>query len=235
MRTEYVLGVDLGQVHDYTAATVVEVLHTEPEDERHRQLVFEARRKGLPPPALAPPVYHARHLERWRGLTYPRITAEVKWLMGTLPGPATLVVDGTGVGRAVVDGMREAGLTPKPVTITSGMSVNRGAGGYFRVPKVDLVGVVAVLLQAERLKIARQLSLTPILAEELRTFEVRHGALGRDSFGVAASWRQDAHDDLVLALACALWWAERRGRYDANRYEDARVAGSDAMGQREAE
>jgi hypothetical protein len=67
---------------------------------------------------------------------------------------------------------------------------------------------VQVCLQAGRLKIASALPEAATLTKELQDFQMKITlATGHDSYG---AWREGAHDDLVLALACALWCGERR-------------------------
>jgi hypothetical protein len=46
------------------------------------------------------------------------------------------------------------------------------------------------------------------LTEELQNFQMKVSLdTGHNSYG---AWREGAHDDLVLALACALWCGERQ-------------------------
>ncbi len=61
------------------------------------------------------------------------------------------------------------------------------------------------MLQSGRLKIAPELPNAAILVQELQSFEVRITPSGHATY--AADWRQGTHDDLVLSLACALWFA----------------------------
>jgi hypothetical protein len=50
--------------------------------------------------------------------------------------------------------------------------------------------------------------LVPELVKELETFNVKVNIrTAHDSY---EAWRESDHDDLVLALALACWWAERR-------------------------
>ena len=52
-----------------------------------------------------------------------------------------------------------------------------------------------------------------MLQPELQTFRVKVNALtAHESF---EAWRERDHDDLVLAVACAIWWGEQR-RYKAD-------------------
>ena len=181
----FVLGVDLGQVHDYTAACVVE--RTAPETH-------------------IPPLYEVRHLDRAPlGTSYPAVVAHVGRLMGSpeLRERTRLVVDGTGVGRPVVDLLWQAGMRAVSVTITSGQRVTGGLNSW-RVPKRDLVSNLQVLLQSSRLRIAADLPQAEALLDELLEFRVHVSDAGRDSWGAGRD-----HDDLVLALAIAGWFGER--------------------------
>ena len=74
--------------------------------------------------------------------------------------------------------------------------------------KKDLVGVLQVLLQEKRLKVAPALEHAAMLATELQQFQLK--AISLDP--CAVEWREQPHDDLVLAVAVAAWQAERRGR-----------------------
>jgi hypothetical protein len=149
--------------------------------------------------------------------TYPTIVAHTRTLVGALrarqPKPAVdLIVDYTGVGRAVADLLEEAGLGMPVtlVTITGGDVVTRGERGEQRVPKRDLAAVVQVCLQSERLHIAETLPLARTLTDELVNIRVKVSLAGHDSYGAGAEWREGNHDDLVLALALATWQGENR-------------------------
>ncbi len=147
----------------------------------------------------------------------------------------TLVIDQTGVGRPVIDLLREANLpaTIVPVTITGGDDVTGNSSGY-RVPKRDLVSAIQVLLQQRRLRWASSLAGADDLAQELASFRISISETAHDSYGA----RSGAHDDLVLALSLAVWAAEhgigplkplygweswaRVGRREALRWQRAR-------------
>ena len=191
----FVVGLDLGQAQDYTAWVVGQM------------------REAAPDAAT----YDIVHIDRVRGATYPTIVEHTRHLVGALrardPRPVVdLVVDYTGVGRAVADLLEDADLRVPVtlVTITGGDSVTRGERGEQRIPKRDLAAVVQVCLQGERLRIAADLPLATILTDELVTFRVKISLGGHDSYGAGADWRDGHHDDLVLALALALWHGENR-------------------------
>ena len=168
----YIVGVDLGQAQDPTAITVAETHN---------------------------PDIHVRHLERLPlGTPYPQVFERIVTLMEKLPG-ASLVVDATGVGRAVLDHMAE--LEPVPVTITGGRLTSFD-GKMWRVPKRTLLRPLVAATESGRLKVARGLREAEAFQRELHAFQRRTTAHGSSTFeGVGA------HDDLVIAAALVCWWA----------------------------
>lgn len=201
----YLIGCDLGQALDYTAIVVAEQLPGISTDKARYQIPF---------------------LERWHPHRYGDVITRVATIVQklrapvhvvgddgryeTMRAPVTLVVDRTGVGRAVGDQFTDAALDVdlQLVTITGGDSVTKD-GESLRVPKRDLAGVVAVLLQSSRLEITKDSPHSETLRSELRNFRVKISASGHDSYGAGDDWRENAHDDLVLATALALWAGEQ--------------------------
>jgi len=171
------IGADLGQAQDPTALAVAEV-HT--------------------------PEFHVRHLERLPlGTPYPKVVERIGDLVDRLPG-AALVVDATGVGRAVLDQMNEAGLAPVAVTITGGRHTSYD-GAMWRVPKQALLRPLVAVTEAGRLKVAEGLTDAEALQQELLAFQRRITESGNNAFeGVGE------HDDLVIAVALACWWPSVR-------------------------
>ena len=194
----YIVSLDLGQSMDYSACVVVE---------RQQPPTDETVLGSTLPPAQ----YAVRFIKRWELATpYPVIVKDVATLVAQSPldGNNRLIVDHTGCGRPVVDLIKQAGLRPVAVSIHGGDRVSQDGMDY-RVPKRDLVGVVAVLLQQSRLHIAQGLPQTPILIQELLNFKVRlDPSTAHDAY---SAWREQDHDDLVLALALACWWGDRFG------------------------
>jgi hypothetical protein len=198
----FLIGLDLGQAQDPTALAVV---HANGE---------QCFAQGT----TAADQYTVPHLERFTlGTSYPKIVERVlELLVQRQPGRDTqplrhckLVVDRTGVGRAVVDLFKE--VLPKTVpmvavTITAGHHATFVAADGWNVPKKELVGVLQALLQTRRMKIAKDLPNAQVLAQELANFQVKLTAAANETFG---AWREGQHDDLVLALAIAAWVAER--------------------------
>jgi hypothetical protein len=207
-RMPFYVGLDLGQAADYTALAVV-------------QSVAEVNQAGGVDKNL-----HLRHLERYElGTPYPQIADNVAALMRderltpneydpsrlrVFRREPQLIVDDTGVGRAVADLLKTKGLKFRAVTITGGDEVNAVGGGRYRVPKRDLVGALEVPFHTGKLKIAEGMDLWPTLKKELLNFRRKIDLrTAHDSY---EHWREGDHDDLVLAAALACWWITyRRG------------------------
>lgn len=205
-KPDYLVGVDLGQTSDYTAICVIE-MHTTGEGR-------EAER-----------TYHVRHLDRLPlGTPYPeqveavsRVVELVKqqqaanaspWRSDPKPRPPRLIVDQTGVGRPVVDMLRSAGHRNLTAVTIHGGDTSTSEGLQHRVPKRELVAIVQVLLQTNRLAIAASLPHAQTLSKELLAFKVSFSKTGHDTYG--NDWRENDHDDLVLAVALAVWAGDRR-------------------------
>ena len=215
----YLLGVDLGQAQDYTALCVLEPTAHDTGRERLLSLGVRVDGEEVIPPTTSPVYSHAyavRHLERLpKGTPYPAQVAKVKTLIESLKSQGArleLVADQTGVGRAVVNMLEDADLSPVAISITGGDTVTC-EGRTYKVPKRDLVSTVQVLLQSQRLTISSGLPLAKTLVSELLGFKVNISVKGHDSYGNdVGEWRESAHDDLVLAVALAAWYGEHTNR-----------------------
>jgi hypothetical protein len=200
----YILSVDLGQTIDPTAIAVVERVLPPPVG-----FYFDDDGREIEAPFTGRPTYHATWLERLPlGTSYVAGVARVRSMLARPPllGHCDLVIDRTGVGRAVYDLFVEAGLDPIGITITGGDNEHRETDrSGWRVSKLALVSRLQALLHAGELKIAKSLPEAPALAAELQDFRATISESGNASFGA----RSGRHDDLVLALACATWWAAR--------------------------
>jgi len=179
----YCVGVDLGQKRDHTAVAVVE--------------------RGTH--------YYVRHLDRMPlGTPYPGVVARVLEMVqdDELRGRCALVVDGTGVGTPVVDLLREArlGCELAAVTITGGERESQN-GSVWSVPKRDLIAGVQLVLEQGELRIARELREAGALVRELLDMRMTMADGGRVRLGADGSRE---HDDLVIALALAVWRGKRK-------------------------
>lgn len=201
----YTVGLDLGQVNDYSALAVVERVQVLPPGvslehyERHRE------RPEYMLPTLTEEV-RVVHLQRWQlGTPYHAVVDEVTTLMRTEQlTDALLSVDATGVGRGVMDMFRDAYMSgrmgsypPQAITITAGEK-SHGSN----VTKRDLLSALLLPIQQGRLRIAAGLALGDVLERELTSFRMRLSTGGRDTYEVQRR-EGEGHGDLVIAVALA--------------------------------
>jgi hypothetical protein len=194
----FIIGVDLGQASDYTAISVLERVPKFKED------------KNAPINYPAPIVtceYHLRWLERIRHKSYIHIVDRLKVLTRheEVINEHVMLVDSTGVGRGIMDIMNDERMRPIGITIHAGNRVSDYDGG-FNIPKRDLVGSLQVLFQTGRIKIPQEIELIDELVAELQNFRVKFTQTGHDTY---EAWRENDHDDLVLSLSMAAWYAAK--------------------------
>ena len=136
-----VAGVDLGQSADFTALVIVQ---STPTAYQQSYLAPDPEIGALAPQEMTlygPPV---SHLVRWAqrfplNTSYVAIAQAVAHRVRSVPCPCPLVIDRTGVGRAVVDVIWRTGLQPNAVTFTSGVVAHKVGPFEYNVPKADLV------------------------------------------------------------------------------------------------
>ena len=191
---EFFIGIDLGQMRDYSAVTILQ------QDFKYKSIHTKI------------PIYNVRHLERIKlGTSYPKIVYRLEMLLQKPEihhAQKVVLIDQTGVGQAVVDMMRQSDIKNViGINITGGSSVNEIEGG-FNVPKKELVAALQVLIQSERIKIVKGLEFAEVLKQEILNFKVKlDEKTGHESF---EAWREQEHDDLVLSTAIACWYAFRQ-------------------------
>ena len=188
----YIMGVDLGQASDPTAMCVVYAYAEREHANAPLQNFFD--------------VVHLQRLPL--GTSYPAIVCEVGVMLTRHPlkDGCELVIDETGVGRAVGDIFATRGLKPIRVTITGGNEEAQSGSRRYTVPKSLLISLVDARLHTGELRISKDLKEASALEEEFKEFRRHVSEAGRYSF----SAREGKHDDLVLAVAIALWRAARR-------------------------
>jgi hypothetical protein len=208
-KTRFVVGVDLGQSSDPTAIAVLE----------HISGVMDAsndflRHTGLSTEFQTPAEFvDVRHLERLPlGLSYVDVVQRVKDLLSRPPltrtddhPAAELIIDSTGVGKAVADIFSDAGLKFQAVTITAGNEATCAGRDRWNVAKTILISNVDAMLHTGTLRFAAALSEAGTMKDELLDFRRRLSDAGRATYAA----RTGRHDDLVLAVAIAAWWIAR--------------------------
>jgi hypothetical protein len=197
----YFVGADIGQAQDYSAISMLEFVLRK---RRNVQGGWEPREVEI-----TRDVYHVRHLERLPLKTpYPEIAERLARMFEhpRLASEGVLIVDATGVGKPVTDLLRQKGLWPVEVIITGGYNVGQHDYGY-TVPKRDLVTALHTLVQGGRFKCSNKFEAAALLQEELQNFHYKiDRATGHESY---EAWRESVHDDLVLSVAVAAWYATR--------------------------
>jgi len=196
---QYYAGLDLGELRDFSALTILEKLTT------------LAGRDPVSFAWLTEIRWNVRLLKRWKlGTTYPEIIADLCDLFDRWPlrGAVRLAIDSTGAGLPVLRAMQRANLKAAGITgvvISAGSAENRLVDGRISVPKRNLVSQVAILLQQGKLKIAADLPEAQALVRELLNFRAKISETGHDTY---EAWRSGDHDDLVLSAALAVWLAK---------------------------
>lgn len=203
----FIAGLDVGQMNDVSALVIVE---------REMRLLY----------GRLEPYFFAGYLERIPLQTpYPAMVRGVRDRVEKLPQDlgTALIVDATGVGRPVVDQFREGWtsfdrFTQRPITLpgkpsivaltltasTEPRKIERWDEQY--VPKRDVIMTLMLTLQQDRLQAAAGLGELMMLIQEARNFQWKVSKAGDDLYG---QWREGKHDDLLLAVAIAVWWGTR--------------------------
>ena len=227
----YSVGVDLGQASDFTAIAVLkkEIVPPEtamfsPVGDRPGNRLVEGRI-----------VYDLVYLKRPKlGTPYDTIAKRVADLICELEpqgafgelGQVTLSVDGTGVGRGVVDMLRaefhrrgamsSSASLPRvdfrPVSITgsnTSLKKPQRTNAYWSLPKRDLIFPAVAAFQQSKIRIAKGITDRSALVHELKNYSRKTNiATGNMVF---EPWREAEHDDLLFGLCLALWgWQQRR-------------------------
>jgi Terminase RNaseH-like domain len=226
----YSVGVDLGQANDFTAIAVLEKKIVPPETAMFSPVGKHPGNRLVEGDI----VYDLVYLKRPKlGTPYDTIARKVADLVCELEpqgafgelGQVTLSVDGTGVGRGVVDMLdtefKRRGTTSKSipkvdfrrVSVTGSQTTLKRptrTDGYWSVPKKDLVFPAVAAFQQGKIRIGKVAD-REALVNELKNYRrTTNIATGNMAF---EPWRESDHDDLLFAVCLALWgWQTRRGQ-----------------------
>jgi hypothetical protein len=223
------VGCDLGQAADFSAIAVLKKEIVPPRDAMFSPVGEHPGNRLVE----GDTVYDLVYLKRPKlGTPYDTIAKRVADLVCELEpegafgelGQVTLSVDGTGVGRAIVDLLdaefKRRGATSKGaprvdfrrVSVTgSQTSLKRPtrSGGYWSVPKHELIFPCVAAFQQGKVRLAKGIKDRDALVSELKNYRRKVNiATGGLQF---EPWRESEHDDLLFALCLALWgWETRR-------------------------
>jgi hypothetical protein len=185
----FILSLDPAQLKDWSAVAVIEMKYV---------------------PAGASKAHFGYDLvamNRKQGLPYDQI---VDWVVRTQKNPAfnkgepcTCIVDATGVGVAVKDMLKAKGIRPKAITITTGEAYSR-VGAEYHVGKARLIGKFLGAFDAGKVHVNPNMPIWPQVEREMLSFRAEMSSQGRVKMEAAPG----EHDDLLLALAMAVWYGE---------------------------
>lgn len=197
-------GIDIGQVQDNTTVAIVERIRARARADLHHALVEQAREEAAAQPAKL----QLRHLERLQlGTPYPE---QVEILRELLHRPqirgVQTYLDATGVGLGPYQMLRKVGVRDlHAIKITGSVGAAKEVPGGWNVGKAELVNAVQIEMQTGRLGTSMKIPHVGQLVHELRNFRARQSPSGSLSFNA----REGQHDDLVLAVAYAVFGALR--------------------------
>ena len=119
-----------------------------------------------------------------------------------------LIVDATGVGRAVCDLIEERGLSTSIVSRSQAVTKKTEwtAVAPCTSPSLQLLSHLESALHLAELRVAQGLAEGEAFKSELLNFRVTR----TDSGNVSMNARNGAHDDIVLSVALALYFLRRR-------------------------
>ena len=214
---EHIIALDPAKRRDYTAAMIMSF---SPE--------FVSGVESLDQPDRTVVWHDITLLEKVQGITYREVAdiGERLMTMSNTNNNAKLLVDGTGVGEAVIEHLIERRIDPLPIIFTGGGSVREvyqetgqifaQAGSAFRgvrtlkelhVPKVDLVAAGKSLAQSRRIRIVEGIPYRDDFRSQVKGF---YGKINEES----RRWTFEAitenvHDDLLVCLLMCAWYARR--------------------------
>lgn len=192
------IGVDLGQRVDHTGFVVVEQQVVVGQQWDPVRYAYERERRMW-----------IRMIERVQlGQGFDEVVAETVRLSNSAElqaGTVTTTVDATGLGIVVSEYLERSALrgTLFPVVITGGLE-GRYRKGYYPTPRTELLIGVQRAFEKEKLRVAAELPMWEALRGELLGMRKVQSARG------PRFETQGKHDDLVFALALALFGAKMR-------------------------
>ncbi len=188
----YFMGLDVGKVTDFSALCVLARWYRKVGDEVQRQ-------------------YTVTQLGQFPiGLEYVYVEEGVKQVwdkLKLLPSRTICMVDQTGVGSPVCDHLRHKGMRITGVNITGGSEVTRPNDNTYNVPKAILVTLLVSAVQTGILHLLPDLKIKDEFTKQMQNFGYQiNRETGHTSYESQSSV---IHDDLVIAVALALFAGEK--------------------------
>ena len=198
------IGMDLGQLQDYTAISVVRVIETQTpvtlEDNPNRR--HKAYDKFM--------TYQVLHLERFKGKTYSQALDRVAIVMdhpSMFLDAKELILDASGLGQPVLEMAYSRDFDSVTGVVITGGEQARYNDGKYHVPRTELISCLVSVFQSQRITIAGDLEHKDILIGELSSLQVKKRPSGHEAYESA---KATEHDDMVLSLGMAIWLSEKQ-------------------------
>jgi len=207
---EFVLSVDPGKRQDPFTLLIIRI----------SPLIVEGL-SSLKQPDRTLFFYDIVHAQKMAQVPYPQMVSIVRNLLERrdLKHNTDVLVDVTGVGEAVVDLMRMAGIEPIPLLYTGGGTVKEVYGERravfagsehpvgraireLHVPRDDMITAGVVLLQQKRVRLAP----LPQREEIIRQFQAFKAIARKKTGELRYEAEPGEHDDYVLCYLMAAWW-----------------------------
>lgn len=188
----YMISLDPAQLHDYSALAVIECTPGENSNSSVYRLVSLKRRQHLP----------YTEIVSWSKKVFlnPKFRKNAQ---ENVTSPA-FILDVGGVGKAIQDMLTAEDVKSIGIQLTGGDAVSR-EDDLYRVSKSFVVGKFLAAWDSVRVLMPSNASFLGIFQNELRAFKGEMSAQGRARFEA----EQGEHDDLVMAVAQAVWYGEQ--------------------------
>ena len=189
--SKYILGLDPAQLHDWSALAAIRMDWDQEKRRYIYQLVAMERKQQVPYDEIVDWATAGLRTQVFQGNRFDL-------------GNPELVLDATGVGIAIKDMFQKKGVPVKAISITVGNGWEL-VGSTWHLGKARLIGTFLGVLDAGRLQVNPDLPIWPQLERELVSYRAEISTQGHAKFEAAPG----EHDDLLFALALAIFWAER--------------------------
>lgn len=188
-------GLDVGRVVDHSALSA-QVRYVFPVDNRMSSLVTK---------------YYCVHLHRYPLKTPYEVIeqdAERWWNWADAAGIRKyFIMDMTGVGAPVLEGIKRRRVRIIGVNLTSGMIESNPEPDQYNVPKASLTTTLLRTAQMGRFKGYDSMEYWADLTSELQSFGYK---MNPETSNITyESLDEKVHDDLVISVALPIWFGER--------------------------
>ena len=192
-KTRIYLGLDLGKRQDHTAIAVLELRWRFGPKDNVTQAIAQYPTLVLSYSTRLPLDTETTRIPQLVRDTLQRFAPAY----GEPPRVDKLLVDATGIGHTIVELIRknQPKAQVKPVTLTNGHVDRQLKDGYLSLPRPDLVNSLKMVFELGNIQLLDSAPGFIDMERELVQFQ--------------PSGDQQEHDDLVMALAMAVWQAAK--------------------------